>query len=125
MPRLAYGADLSHQAKLVLHGPGLGDLAFLYGVDGDAHELHLLATRRDAHIVSPVGGTTPPASHHFILLGYEVLNGAYHIREASPEICCLLLGSFDLSGCKEFYCSVEVAGMVPELSLLPAHYRLL
>jgi hypothetical protein len=31
--RLGNGADLLHQAKLVLDGPRLGDLAFLYAVD--------------------------------------------------------------------------------------------
>src|SRR5215208_4068110 len=124
LSRLGNGADLLHQAKLVLNGPRLGDLVSLYAVDGDAHEFHSIASRGDAHVVPLVGGSTPPVSNHFIPLSYEVLNGAYHIREASPEICCLLLGSFDLSGCKEFCCSVEVAGMVPELSLLPTHQRL-
>jgi hypothetical protein len=51
----------------------------------------------------------------------KVLNGAYHVREASPEICCLLLGSLGLSGCEEFLCCVELTGMVPELFLFPAH----
>jgi hypothetical protein len=54
-------------------------------------------------------------------LGYEILNGAYHIREALAEICCLLLGSLGLCGCKEFLCCVELTGMVSELFLLPTH----
>jgi hypothetical protein len=41
-------------------------------------------------------------SNHFIPLGYYVLNGAYHIREALTEIRCFLLGSLGLIGCKEF-----------------------
>ena len=60
-------------------------------------------------------------SNHFIPLGYYVLNGAYHIREALTEICCLVLGSLGLIGCKEFLCCVEVTCMVPELFLLPTH----
>ena len=61
----------------------------------------------------------PPASYHLVSLGYEILYSAYHIREASPEICCLLLGSLGLIGCEEFLCRVEVTGMVPEFYLLP------
>jgi hypothetical protein len=110
-----------HQAKLVLHTPRLGDLASLYAVYGYAHEFDSIAGRRDAHIVSLVGGSAPPASNHFIPLSYEVLNGAYHIREALTEICCLLLGSLGLIGCEEFLCCVELTGMVPELFLLPTH----
>jgi hypothetical protein len=68
-----------------------------------------------------VGGSAPPMSNHFIPLGYYVLNGAYHIREASAEICCLLLGSLGLIGSEEFLCCVEVTCMVPELFLLPTH----
>jgi hypothetical protein len=68
-----------------------------------------------------VGGSAHPASHHFIPLSYEVLNGAYHIREALTEIRCLLLGSLGLSGCKEFLCCIELTCMVPELFLLPTH----
>src|SRR5215211_7414607 len=122
--RLGIGADLSHKAKLVLDSPRLGDLAFLYAVEGDAREFDSIAGWRHAHIVPLVGGAAPPASNHLVLLSYEVLNDAYHVREASPEICCLLLGSLGLSGCKEFLCCVEVAGMVPELFLFPTHYGL-
>src|SRR5919107_6091525 len=122
--RLGKGADLSHQAKLVLDCPRLGDLASLYAVEGDAREFHLLAARSDAHIVPLVGGTAPPASNHLVSFSYEVLNGAYHVWEALPEICCLLLGSLGLIGCKEFLCCVEVTGMVPEFFLLPTHHGL-
>ena len=87
LSRLGNGADLSHQAKLVLYVPRLGDLAPLYAVDGDAREFHLIAGRRDAHIVPLMGGAAPPASNHLVPLGYYVLNGAYHIREASAEKC--------------------------------------
>jgi hypothetical protein len=73
---LSNRADLSHQAILILHTVLLGDLAFLYAVDGDARELHLLAAGRSAHILPLVGGSAPPMSNHFIPLGYEVLNGA-------------------------------------------------
>src|SRR5215203_5040604 len=120
LSRLGNGADLSHQAQLILDSPRLGDLAPLYAVEGDAREFHLVAARRSAHIVTSVGGAAPPASYHLVSLGYEVLNGAYHIREASPEICCLLLGSLGLSACKEFLCCIEVTGMIPELVLFPA-----
>src|SRR5829696_1868955 len=118
---LGNGANLSHKAQLILDSPRLGDLVSLYAIDGDARELHLLAARSDAHILPLVGGSAPPASHHFIPLSYEVLNGAYHIREALTEICCLLLGSLGLIGCEEFLCCIEVTCMVPELFLLPTH----
>src|SRR5918994_5527806 len=97
--RLGNGADLSHQAKLVLDCPRLGDLASLYAVEGDAREFHLLAARSDAHIVPLVGGSAPPVSSHLVPLGYEILNGAYHVREASPKICCPLLSSLGLISC--------------------------
>src|SRR5215212_4790115 len=119
--RLGNGADLLHQAKLVLDGPRLRDLVSLYTVDGDAHEFHSIASRGDVHVVPLVGGSAPPVSNHFIPLSYEVLNGAYHIREALPEICCLLLGSLGLFGCEEFLCCIEVTCMVPELFLLPTY----
>src|SRR5215213_10743073 len=122
LSRLGNGADLLHQAKLVLDGPRLRDLVSLYTVDGDAHEFHSIASRGDVHVVPLVGGSAPPVSNHFIPLSYEVLNGAYHIREALPEICCLLLGSLGLIGCEEFLCCVEVTGMVPEFFLLPTHH---
>src|SRR5829696_7931640 len=120
--RLGNGADLLHQAKLVLDGPRLGDLAFLYAVEGDAREFHLLAGRSDAHIFPLMGGAAPPASHHHVSFSYEVLNGAYHVREALPEICCLLLSSLGLPGCIEFLCCVEIPGMVPEFFLLPTYH---
>src|SRR5918999_2319472 len=66
----------------------------------------------------------PPASNHLVPLGYYVLNGAYHIREASAEMCCLVLGSLGLIGSEEFLCCVEVTCMVPELLLLPTHQGL-
>src|SRR5215218_6659802 len=43
--RLGNGADLMHQAKLVLDGPRLGDLAFLYTVDGYPREFDSIASR--------------------------------------------------------------------------------
>ena len=43
--RLGNGADLLHQAKLVLDGPRLGDLAFLYAVDGYPREFDSIASR--------------------------------------------------------------------------------
>src|SRR5215211_5294557 len=63
---LGNGADLLHQAKLVLDGPRLGDLAFLYAVEGDAREFDSIASRGDAHVVPLVGGSAPPMSNHFI-----------------------------------------------------------
>src|SRR5918992_6170691 len=66
----------------------------------------------------------PPASNHLVPLGYYVLYGAYHVREASPEICCLLLSSLGLIGCEEFVCCVEVTCMIPELLLFPTHHSL-
>src|SRR5215208_6995111 len=120
--RLGNGAALLHQAKLVLDGPRLGDLAFLYAVEGDAREFHLLAGRSDAHIFPLMSGAAPPASHHHVSFSYEVLNGAYHVREALPEICCLLLSSLGLPGCIEFLCCVEIPGMVPEFFLLPTYH---
>src|SRR5215211_1646910 len=93
----------------------------LYAVHGDAREFHFLTGWRDAHVLPPVGSTAPPASYHLIPLGYEVLYGAYHVREASAEIGCLLLGSLDVVGGKELFCGVEVSGAVPELFLLPTH----
>src|SRR5215211_2037905 len=124
LSRLEKCPDLSHQAQLILYVPRLGDLAFLYAVDGDAREFHLLAARRSAHMLTPVGGSAPPASNHLILLSYEVLNDAYHVRKASPEICCLVLGSLGLIGCEELLCCVELTCMVPELLLLPTHHGL-
>src|SRR5215210_930982 len=124
LSRLGNGADLSHQAQLILDSPRLGHLASLYAVEGYAREFHFLAARRSAHIITPVGGPAPPASNHLISLSYEVLNGACHVREASPEICCLLLGSLGLSDYKEFVCCVEITGMVPELLLFTAHHSL-
>ena len=54
---LSNRADLSHQAILILHTPLLGDLAFLYALDGDARKLHLFgAGRSSAHILPLVGG---------------------------------------------------------------------
>src|SRR5215204_5283865 len=114
--------DLSHKAQLILDCPRLGDLVSLYAVDGDACKFHFFATRSDAHIVPLMGGAAPPASNHLVSLSYEVLNGAYYVREASPEICCLLLSSLRLPGCIEFLCCVEVTGMVPELFLFPTHH---
>src|SRR5215211_1111134 len=122
--RLGKRADLPQQAKLVLYVPRLGNLASLYAVEGDAREFHLVAGRSNAHIVPLMGGSASPACHHILSLSYEVLNGAYHVREASPEICCPLLSTLGLPGCKEFLCCVEVTGMVPELFLLPAHHGL-
>jgi hypothetical protein len=119
--RLGNGADLLHQAKLVLDGPRLGDLAFLYAVDRYPREFDSIASRGDVHVVPLVGGSAPPVSNHFIPLGYYVLYGTYHIREALTEICCLLPGSLGLIGSEEFLCCVEVTCMVPELLLLPTH----
>src|SRR5215210_4204283 len=116
--------DLSQQAQLILDVPRLGNLASLYEVEGNAGEFHLLAGRSDAHIVPLVGGAAPPASHHLVSFSYEFLNGAYYIREALPEIRCLLLSSLGPPGCKEFLCCVEVTGMVPEFFLLPTHHGL-
>src|SRR5215212_691178 len=124
LSRLGKCPDLPKQAKLVLHVPRLGDLASLYAVEGDAREFHLPAGRSNAHIVPLMGGSAPPACHHILSLGYEVLDGAYHVREALPEICCLLLGSLGLISCKEFLCCVEVTCMVPEFCLLPAYHGL-
>src|SRR5215212_3360138 len=109
LSRLGKCPDLPKQAKLVLYVPRLGNLAPLYAVEGDAREFHLLATRSDAHIFPLIGGAAPPASHHLVSFSHEVLNGAYHLREALPEICCLLLSSLGLPGCIEFLCCVEVA----------------
>src|SRR5215204_7313794 len=120
--RLGKCPDLSHQAQLILYVPRLGDLASLYAVEGDAREFHLIAGRSNAHIVPLMGGSAPPASHHLVSLSYEVLNGAYHVREALPEICCLLLSSLGLPGCIEFLCCVEIPGMVPEFFLLPTYH---
>ena len=120
--RLGDGADLLHQAKLVLDGPRLGDLAFLYAVDGYPREFDSIASRGDVHVGPLVGGSAPPMSNHLVPLGYYVLYGAYHIREASTEIRCLLLGSLGLIGSEEFLCCVEVTGMVPELLLLPTYF---
>ena len=55
---LSNRADLSHQAILILHTTLLlGDLAFLYALDGDARKLHLFgAGRSSAHILPLVGG---------------------------------------------------------------------
>src|SRR3712207_3325671 len=78
--RLGNGADLLHQVKLVLDGPRLGDLAFLYAVDGYPREFDSIASRGDVHVVPLVGGAAPPMSNHFIPLGYYVVDGAYHIR---------------------------------------------
>src|SRR5215212_4328294 len=122
LSRLGKRPDLLPQAKLILHVPRLGYLASLYAVEGDAREFHRVAGQSDAHIVPLVGGAAPPASNHFIPLSYEVLNGAYHVREALPKFCCLLLGSLGLPGCKEFLCCVEVTCMVPEFFLLPTHH---
>src|SRR5215218_1144927 len=122
--RLGKRADLPQQAKLVLYVPRLGDLASLYAVEGDAREFHLVAGRSNAHIVPLMGGSASPACHHLLSLSYEVLYCAYHVREALPEICCLLLSSLGLPGCKEFLCCVEVACMVPEFCLLPAYHGL-
>src|SRR5215208_6514160 len=122
--RLGKCPDLSHQAQLILDVPRLGDLVSLYAVEGDAREFHRLAARSNAHIVPLMGGAAPPASNHLVSLSYEVLNDACHVREASPEICCLLLGSLGLPGCKEFLCCVEVTSMVPEFFLLPTHQGL-
>jgi hypothetical protein len=106
--RLGNGADLLHQAKLVLDGPRLGDLAPLYAVDGDAREFHFFASRGDVHVVPLVGGSAPPMSNHFIPLSYYVLYGAYNVREALTEIGCLLPSGLGLIGCKELHCCVEV-----------------
>src|SRR5215212_7350142 len=124
LSRLGNGANLSHNTQLILDSPRLGDLAPLYAVYGYAREFHFFASRGDAHILTLVGGPAPPASNHLVPLGYEVLYGAYHVREASPEICCLLLGSLGLIGCKEFLCCIEVTAMVPEFLLFPAHHSL-
>ena len=70
---------------------------------------------------SPVGSAAPPASYNLITLGYEILNGAYHVREALAEICCLLLGGLGLRSCKAFLCCVEVTGMGPKFLLFPAY----
>src|SRR5215204_1652107 len=124
LSRLGHHLNLSHQAQLILYVPRLADLTSLYAVEGDAREFHLLAGRSNAHIVPLMGGAAPPASNHLVSLSYEVLNDACHVREASPEICCLLLGSLGLPGCKEFLCYLEVTGMVPELLLFPTHHGL-
>src|SRR5215203_4157760 len=122
LSRLGHHLNLSHQAQLILYVPRLADLTSLYAVEGDAREFHLLAGRSNAHIVPLMGGAAPPASNHLVSLGYEVLYGAYHVREALPETCCLLLSSLGLPGCKEFLCCVEVTSMVPEYFLLPTHH---
>ncbi len=54
--RLGNGADLPQQAKLVLDGPRLGDLAFLYAIDGYPREFDSIASRGDVHVVPLVGG---------------------------------------------------------------------
>src|SRR5215217_1852491 len=123
-PRLSNRADLPHQAQLILEGPRLGDLACLYVVHGDARKFHLLASRGYTRVLPLVGCTGSPASYHLIPLGYEVLYGAYHVREALTEIGCLLLGGLGLLGDEELFCGAEVTGMVPELFLLPTHWRL-
>src|SRR3712207_2996243 len=119
--RVGKCADLPHQTQLILDGPRLGDLTCLYAVYRDAREFHFFASRGDARVLPLVSGAAPPASYHLIPLGYEVLNGAYHIWEALTEIGCLLPGGLDLFGCKELLCCVEGTGMVPELFLFPAH----
>jgi hypothetical protein len=85
LSRLGNGADLTHQAKLVLAVPRFGDLAFLYAVDGYACEFHLLASRRDAHILTLVGGLAPPASNDHVVPSSRMNKGSL---SSSRLACC-------------------------------------
>src|ERR671921_1527634 len=77
LPRLAYGAKLLHHAKKIGDAPRLGDLASLYAIYRDAPKVHPIAARRDAHVLPLVGCLSPPVGYHLVLLGYEVLYGAF------------------------------------------------
>ena len=63
-------------AQIVVSFPLLNYLAVLKAVDGDATELHLLASGRAKLLrLSLVGATDGVAAYRFVTLGYHIFNG--------------------------------------------------
>jgi hypothetical protein len=86
LPRLSDRADATHQTKLVLDGSLLGDLVPFYAAYGEM-PVNSTSCLSGGHPRTPlVGGTGPPASYHLFPFCYEVLYGAYHVREAATEM---------------------------------------
>jgi hypothetical protein len=78
---------LLHQAEAVVFVPAFHDLATGEVVDVHARDRHLLAGRRHAPELAPVGAAGDPASRDVVPFGDELLVGDLQIGEGAEKSC--------------------------------------